>query len=578
MAKPAELLMLDAMNAIQMMDDKMDSSANFSATLMPSPLYNPQSRVSPQDVCWMMDTMMALEIEWYRGATLCQSVYTALLYHNPQHLAGPSRYPHDNELSGLIQLVLRSFTLLYCKAIDLAYAELAKGHVRDGEDCWLDHYGVPVRMNDAIEDVVGLADDALEWLETGEHNIAHPWGEQLIQRMICRRNWTQYLACDFTSPQWRHSLLRVMRVAAEDIKMAENPSKEATAAFDPCIPSYLRQNMPLPSKGDPDSDNAWQQTRLMLDQLINAEVVIGKRSWDAWESQFDSACNQLENGVYLNDVAVRSMISAENASVESAILAFDDASERQDLAASKQVAAWKRLVSSYLSATTSAFLSNRSRQRRTFTILGSKWLERAAMGEYLSQYTNLSASAKVLHSIRLDCLLEAELAALDLDLVTPGDEPELWWWIQQVTRSRNHYCRGSTSKASIWANVWQEISSALILLHELVSPYTGDDRRSRAKFNLRHKHALKPIYLPNGKKVTTGVIPQYQVFTSSRKALSNLPEDRLRQDALHHLKSSTQWLDRLPRIPDTDHSVFQAYIKNAPWQRWQPTVGRVSKA
>lgn len=55
--------------------------------------------------------------------------------------------------------------MLYCKSIDLAYNELAKGHVTDGEDCWLDHYGIGLHLVDLVDDVVDVADEVLDWLE-----------------------------------------------------------------------------------------------------------------------------------------------------------------------------------------------------------------------------------------------------------------------------------------------------------------------------------------------------------------------------------------------------------------------------
>ena len=65
----------------------------------------------------------------------------------------------------LISLVFRAWVLAYGKTVDLAYKELSKGQVYDGEDCWLDHFGLPVTLSDSAEDIVKILDDALDWLE-----------------------------------------------------------------------------------------------------------------------------------------------------------------------------------------------------------------------------------------------------------------------------------------------------------------------------------------------------------------------------------------------------------------------------
>lgn len=65
----------------------------------------------------------------------------------------------------LLSQILRAYLLLYCKTIDLVYTELSKGNIIEGEDCWLDHYGLPIKVNDDVEAIVEFANEALAWLE-----------------------------------------------------------------------------------------------------------------------------------------------------------------------------------------------------------------------------------------------------------------------------------------------------------------------------------------------------------------------------------------------------------------------------
>ncbi|WWC73692.1 uncharacterized protein I206_107664 [Kwoniella pini CBS 10737] len=510
MVKPPELTMLDAMNAIQMMDHKMDSGSSKLSPSRPPSSYDPDSRICPEGLCWIIDALVSLEIAWYRGATLCQSVYTALLYHNPQHLAGPSRYPSDDQMSNFIYLVLRAYTLLYCKTIDLVYTELAKGNVRDGEDCWLDHYGVPVRMNDPTGDLVSLANEALQWLESDNCQMDPYWREQTINRLLCRR-----------------------------------PSVTGLTAFDSSMPSYLRQNMPLPAFHLPQPEESWQNMRSMLDGLVDAESVREQGSWEKWESQFDFSCNQLlKCDTYLNDEGVLSTFLSESGLVDSTISAFESASCGQDASANRQIAAWKRLISSHRPSSQTAHDSDVPLQ------------DLRQNGENERPWENISQ--------------KAELAALDLELMTQRDEIEIWWWIEQVTRSRIDHCKLSWTRASIWARAWQEVTKAMTIVSQtqssieanhqiylLVSPYEANASLSQAKFRLRHKHCLKPLYLPTGKKVTCGITPHFQDFQAFIQVAKQSP---CREDAIKHLQRGINWLDRLPELSETDCSVLRPYL------------------
>jgi hypothetical protein len=92
--------------------------------------------------------------------------------------------------------VLRAFVLVYAKSIDLAYTELAKGHVRNGEDILLDHYGIAVQMEDPVEDVLDVVHLALNWLKSESESgydylailipVEEIWRIGMMERLICR--------------------------------------------------------------------------------------------------------------------------------------------------------------------------------------------------------------------------------------------------------------------------------------------------------------------------------------------------------------------------------------------------------
>ena len=71
-----------------------------------------------------------------------------------------------------------------------------------------------------------------------------------------------------------------------------------------------------------------------------------------------------------------------------------------------------------------------------------------------------AAIAACLHAARLDCLLEAAIAGWDLDLVSPGEESLMWWWIERICRARSQLVLAE-SWESIWAEAWGDVAQAM---------------------------------------------------------------------------------------------------------------------
>ena len=57
---------------------------------------------------------------------------------------------------------LRTYCLAYAKCIELAHEELKKGHVHDIEDCWLDTFGIPVKLEDHASEIIRELDTAID--------------------------------------------------------------------------------------------------------------------------------------------------------------------------------------------------------------------------------------------------------------------------------------------------------------------------------------------------------------------------------------------------------------------------------
>ncbi|KAK8849672.1 hypothetical protein IAR55_005007 [Kwoniella newhampshirensis] len=443
MIKPGDLTMLDAMNALQLMDPKMDTGVHKASSSRF--VFDPAAHMLPQDICWVMDEMLALEVAWYGGATLCQSVYTSLHYHNPHLLVGTSDLSNTDGNTLLIRLVLRAYVLLYCKTIDLVYTELAKGHVHDGEDCWLDHYGVAVRMSDPVVDIVYLADDALGWLESDE----------------CQNS----------------------------IDLPPERTDTAAACFDPEMPAYLRQSMPLPTYQSLSPREGWKTVKTLVRDLIKLEHLQRSGSFTEWETKFLAVCE----GKLQADPRIDNF-TEQLTYEECGLVAAQTVDETVEAGVARQITLWRALIQGFLLSTVTASILNRPRQRRALLSMSATWRERAAMGQYFSTHTDLQPICQVLHALRFDCLLESALAAFDMGLVIPGDERESWWWIASVASNRVATCPSKTWR-TFWAKTWASIGAAMQL------------------------HAQKSLYLPNGSKVRSGLVPEYQAWIRDQHAL-----------------------------------------------------------
>jgi hypothetical protein len=164
-----------------------------------SPLgaFDAHAALSPAQVVWIMDAMTAREVAWLRGGTLAQTIFTSLHYHNAQSLAPPPDGPEEGYATTEAACVaLRAFVLAYAKAVDVAYGIVldANGPARDGEDMWLDPYGVPLDTTETAAQVAAYVEQITQWLAQWQpHDDA--WS-QVVLRLQFRRVGPQQLDRD----------------------------------------------------------------------------------------------------------------------------------------------------------------------------------------------------------------------------------------------------------------------------------------------------------------------------------------------------------------------------------------------
>nr|ODN91038.1 hypothetical protein L203_01239 [Cryptococcus depauperatus CBS 7841] len=505
--------MLDAMKALQLMDPKMDTG--ISSNHMFQVIFDPQTLLSPTDTLWIMDQMLALEVLWYRGGSLGQTVYTSLYYHNIQFLAAPPNFTSSQQLDHLLYMVFRSFILLYCKSIDLVYNELSKGHVFEGEDCFLDHHGIPIHFEDSVESIIGIVSEALGWLESEHCLLEDNIRDQLINRVVFHRNFVLYLESASNTSSTQKQNLLVMRMIAEDIIPSTKASSVAMAAFDSHIISYLRQNMPYPEQKQLNFSDSWDTMLCLVKELLSFETMEDEASWESWKTRFIAFFDDDHGGLSKTSQIITQAIRQEIPS-HSVLAVLEIFSSQHEYAESRQFLTWRTLLAKNMTQNLTLSLSNRPRQYRLLAKLSAQYHERAAMCRHLSQQDS-SALCAVLDAFRLDCILDSVLSAFDSNLVHSTDERETWWWITTVAAARNsgHY---SATVRALWAKAWFSVGLAMQILLTLV-PLGSDIPKSIHRFKLRYKHFYGEVYLPDGLKKAPQLVPDYYTWLHRRQLL-----------------------------------------------------------
>ena len=181
--------------------------------------------------------------------------------------------------------------------------------------------------------------------------------------------------------------------------------------------------------------------------------------------------------------------------------------------------------------TLATLLQNQVRQRRDYHVLSFGWYERAAMAERFSGHPAFSTVALALHAARLDCLLEAALSGFTLELITPMEEREAWWWVYSITKARSDLALCITWQAE-WARSWSLIASGMQFVNwnlvntsadvQLLSAMPSSVlslKSTRERFDLRHKWARKIPTLPDGRKVQCGLRPEFEEWCKVRDEL-----------------------------------------------------------
>lgn len=122
------------MNALEVMDPNMDGGMAYPLHLVDekdregtSRPFDVRDALSADELCFLLDRLLACELAWMEGAALGQTLYTCIYYHE-YVVAGVSASDHWSHAA------LSLFLLATAKCCALQWHELMRQRVYDGED------------------------------------------------------------------------------------------------------------------------------------------------------------------------------------------------------------------------------------------------------------------------------------------------------------------------------------------------------------------------------------------------------------------------------------------------------------
>ncbi|WFD42838.1 N-alpha-acetyltransferase, non-catalitic subunit [Malassezia psittaci] len=176
------------MHALEVMDPNMDAGMPYPPNMIDErdrvqiPFTIPE-KISDDELCFVMDRLFALELEWIKGAALGQTLYTCRYYHEYMYtgLSNSLHYTYDT---------LTSFVLATAKCCALQYHELMHQRVLDGEDFNGDPGGIALPDGIDVPSVVANLNKAMERL-FGDDSIH---SRKLYDRLAAKKHWLKCIA------------------------------------------------------------------------------------------------------------------------------------------------------------------------------------------------------------------------------------------------------------------------------------------------------------------------------------------------------------------------------------------------
>ncbi|KAF7186545.1 N-alpha-acetyltransferase 35, NatC auxiliary subunit [Pseudocercospora fuligena] len=274
--KPGELVkdeyftLFEAVGALEIMDDKMDSGFvppgdKFEAD------FNPSQDLSPKQVIWIMDELLRLEMLFHAGYPLSQNVFTSLHIFRLIDPENRNPYPFDfghnvGNKQPLVHTVLHAYCIAALKCCDLALRCIQSQIYFEEEDFVTSLFGRELCIQLGPQEALTMLIDAITWLE--ESNLDRAAIEQISLRLSIRK---EMLFCfDEPLPLAQDYWAR-LRAELVNLKLQPQSSEECSEAFSDKVQRQLATSTPprpMPELALRDALEQWLQ---MCDDVIAAQ-------------------------------------------------------------------------------------------------------------------------------------------------------------------------------------------------------------------------------------------------------------------------------------------------------------------
>ncbi|KAF8461150.1 Mak10 subunit, NatC N-terminal acetyltransferase-domain-containing protein [Russula ochroleuca] len=277
-----DFTLYDAMSALEIGNPRMDSGLILDDEAK-RPQFNPLTTLLPEEVCYILDRVIACEMEWHAGYTLPQTIYSCLYVHYLADIDPEESARH----SALVTVVLNTAITALLKCCDLSWRELNRGRLHDTEDWHSEKFGVSLLESLPVASVLSRLDDAKNCIQTILPEPS-PWRSALLDRISLRAAMLN-LFRHHPSKDRDHFvvLLSLARNYLQSIR--SNPPPEppphspAALAFDINITRKLNNFMPLKAHCLPPQDFAWNALADLLDGWADICKVSAVASLTTWK-------------------------------------------------------------------------------------------------------------------------------------------------------------------------------------------------------------------------------------------------------------------------------------------------------
>ncbi|EPQ50584.1 hypothetical protein GLOTRDRAFT_118272 [Gloeophyllum trabeum ATCC 11539] len=281
----------DAMSAIEIGEPRMDSGMIAEANERPE--FQPLTPLLPEEVCWIMDRALACELELHAGNALAQTVYTLLYVHHlkeidPDVVMDTETLEEDPDRPAeLITLVIRATVMGILKCCDLAWRELSKNRVHEGEDWQGEKCEISLLEGYPVRSLVRLIDQAAVWCRHAS-GVSVTLRNELLARLLFRKTMLELMTLNLPED---HDKLQTCLATARDLLQGfrsrpirtPHPGSPAHLVFDPYVTRRLHSFMPLRPMQLPPQEETWNSLEAALDNWQELYYLCTITSMSTWK-------------------------------------------------------------------------------------------------------------------------------------------------------------------------------------------------------------------------------------------------------------------------------------------------------